>query len=329
MLSGRVPLGRAMDILIAQARSKKTREALDSVRTAVHQGQTLSDAFAAQEGFFGSATVAAARAGEASGKLPETLGHLGRRLAEQRQLTRRLKAALVYPLAVLLLASVAVGILVTVVIPRLQGLLTSINSGPMPWPTRLILAVSEHGPLLAGVLVLTALLLPMALHFGRRKQPLWFSRQGNRIPLLGRILILGAAARAAASLGSLLEAGVPLTDALKLSGRASGSASVVAAMDATALRVSQGQKLSTALKAEGKLFPHSFAEFAAVAEETGELPELLEQIARDYEAQAQTRLSAMLSLAEPALLVGVALVVGLVVAALFMPIINLIEQLGN
>lgn len=330
LLSGSVPIDRALRIVAAQQSGKREKRAAAVLEAALKEGRPLSSAMAADESFFGTATVAAVRAGESSGALAEAMMRYVQHLKRQAEMRRKLGSAMAYPVAVAVVSVVAFILLLALVVPRIGALLEALGGlDKAPWPTRFLMAMSEAvcGPwLYAGIvcIVITAVIV-----FLPRSNGSLFRRFSRHLPVLGGIVEEGVAARSAAALAALLKAGVPLPDALRLSGPAGGDAFFAAKLGEVAGEVERGVPMSIAVRGiKWKGIP-MIAEVAALGEETGALAEEMDWASRELESRASSRSGVLLSLVEPALIVLMAVVVGLVAAALFLPVISLADRMGG
>src|SRR5690606_24215180 len=201
------------------------------------------------------------------------------------------------------------------VLPRLGDLMGSIpGDEPLPLPTRIVLGFADQAAAWLPLIIIAVIALPVILLLPRRKGNGRVDRASFRIPVLGQVLLCASLARATGSLGSLIDAGVPLPDALLLSGKSASNRALEVALESTALRVSRGQLLSAAHRQEAAYLPAAFLEMTAVAEETGRLPESMLRLSTSLEEAAAARTATLLALLEPALLGLVALIAGLVVA---------------
>lgn len=329
LLAGRVPVDRALRIVASQQRGGRAAKAARSLGAAVTAGRLLSDAMREEESFYGTAAVAAARAGESSGALPEALGRYVEHLHAQRGMRRKMFAAMAYPIVVCVVALVAVILLLGLVVPRLGALLEALGGVDLaPWPTRALLSLSvwvgnENFWMAAGFI-----LLILAWFFRPRRNGGLAGRLIRGLPLLGSVLQNGALARSTATLSTLLNAGVPLPEALHLCGPAGGDAHLASIFSDVAAQVSHGVPMSAALRSKKWLGLPMVTEVTALGEETGALAEQLDWVSRELESRASAGGATLLALVEPVLIVVMALVVGLVASALFLPVISLADRVG-
>lgn len=267
-----------------------------------------------------------AAVGEASGTLAHVLARLAQereRMAAQRA---RMRAALVYPAAVLLLAVAIAAALLVWVVPAFQLAFESFGA-PLPPLTRAVVALSDamvhRGP---ACLAVTGALHLMATRVLRRSSAarIALGRLALAVPFVGRISRLMAAARWCRALGTLLGAGTPLADALASLAHATGHAIFDAASADIAARLDRGERLAAAMRAAA-CFPPALVQPVAIAEESGSLDTMLLDVAALAEREVEEAAGLMTSLAEPAVVIVLGLLVGVLVVALYLPVI----ELGN
>jgi type IV pilus assembly protein PilC len=330
LLSGSVPIDRALRIVAAQQSGKRGKQATAVLEAALREGRPLSAAMAADEAFFGTATIAAVRAGESSGALAESLTAYVRHLRRQAEMRRKLGGAMAYPLVVALVAVVAFLLLLTLVVPRIGALLEALGGlENAPWPTRLLLSLSSFAGSPWMYAFVFFLLVVAALVFVPRPGGSLFRKASRRMPYVGAVVEEGVAARTAAALSALLRSGVPLPEALRLAGPAGGDGVFAEQLDAVAGKVERGVPLSMALRSLRWRGVPMLAEVSALGEETGSLAEQMDWASQELEGRASARSGTLLSLVEPALIILMAIVVGLVAAALFLPVISIADRLGQ
>jgi type IV pilus assembly protein PilC len=321
LIKAGLPILKALDLLTESAAAPKLRPVLEDVRRRVREGALLSEALEA-EGIFPKVYTTCVLAGEKSGSLT---GVLDQYIAYQRVTTgvrKRLLAALVYPTILVTVAVVVLTYVVTYVIPQFARLYAELNV-ELPVLTQFLVAltVGFRTPILAavGLIVLAA-----------GGAYLWsFTEQGSlvldklklRIPLLGDIWIKFQVARFVRTLATLLAGGTPLVAALETSSEAIGSRWISGAIYEAAQRVREGQSLHASL-AETHLLPELAMEMIEVGEASGALTPMLTSVAEFYEEDVNLRLTALLNLVEPLILVIMAIVVAFILIALYLPIFS-------
>ncbi|HYE00370.1 MAG TPA: type II secretion system F family protein [Alphaproteobacteria bacterium] len=286
----------------------------------VRRGTDFSGALLAEGPPLSGLPAAMVRAGEASGRLADSLAALAEQLERGRALRRSLRQALAYPLVVCLVAAVAMAVVFAVLVPQVRGMLAGLNAAP-PDSARLLFALTDGLPLLAA-LGLGTVLAGFGLWALARRDDRWRLRRDRwllAVPGLGPLLRRVAAARLLRALGSLLGGGVALASALPLAAGAVGNAAIAGAVLAAAERVRGGAALSPGLMPH---LPAPTGDLLAVGEETAQLGAMALRAAEIAERDAQRALQAALGLLGPALVV----LLGAVVGALFL---SLLAALGS
>jgi type IV pilus assembly protein PilC len=331
LLGAGLPLLRALELLVRQEREEGLRTALDELRAAVQGGVRLSEAMARRPEVFGPVYLAMVRAGEAGGVLDVVLARLAGTLERAARVRARVKAALTYPMILTLVASVIVWALTAFVVPRFEEMfLTQLSGRPLPELTRGVLAVSRllgshPGAVLGGGVALAA---AVAVLRQRPKVRDRAARLSLHLPVYGEWSRQSATARLGRTLGTLLGAGVPILQAMELAAAACGHPVFGDAARRVHQEVERGEPLAAALARQAAV-PPVVAALVEVGEATGKVPEMLERAAEIADEQVEQGLLAFTALIEPALLVTMAVVVGTIVVALFLPLIEIIRALSG
>jgi len=324
LLAGGVPLSRSLLILSREAAQPTAKQRWEILHDDVVGGMSLADAMGKWPRSFPAVYVAMVRAGETGGFLDLALEQIADFRSREQDLKGKVKAALVYPIVLAALASGVLVFLLTYFIPRFSAIFAEFG-GSLPRLTRLIVAVSElvvkrGGVVLVAVgLVVLAARRVAASESGRRG----FERAVLGIPAVGKVLARFALVRFCRMLGTLVGAGVPLIAALRVARAAIGNQTLADAASYAVEEVQRGSPLAKSLAASPQLFPASVTEMVAVAEETGRLDKELTRLATAYEADLDRQLRMLVSLAEPALLLIMAGVIGTVVVGMLLPIFTL------
>ncbi|MCL6481580.1 MAG: type II secretion system F family protein [Firmicutes bacterium] len=319
LIKAGLPILRALDLLAERAAAPRLRPILDEVRERVRGGALLSEALAEQE-IFPRVYVTSVLAGEKSGNLP---GVLDQYISYQRMTTsfrRRLLAALVYP-AILVVVSACILTFVTIfVIPRFAGLFAELHL-ELPAVTQVVIALAlEFRPfVLAGFLLLAAAGFAGVLWTRTEAGGRALDRFILRLPVVGDTWLKFQTAQFARTLATLLTGGTPLVQALQTSAGAASSRLLQQMILQATGRVREGKSLHDSLRETG-LMPPLALEMIEVGEATGALAPMLTSVAEFYEEEVNLRLATMVSVVEPAILVGTALVVGFILVSLYLPI---------
>lgn len=323
-----MPLLRGLRILEEQAENRAMKRVIGDISVSIENGGSLAEALAAHPTVFNALYVNMVRAGELSGALESTLGRLADFMEKARRLKGKIKAAMFYPCAVLTVACVVVGVMIVFVVPRFQAVFEGLMEGqPLPVFTRFVFGVSQavarHVIPVGGMVTLLtiALMLSLRTQAGR----VWFDRFKLSMPILGPLFRKLAIARFAGTLGTLISNGVPILQALNIVKETAGNKIVGGLIETVHENVKQGEPIAPTLKAS-PIFPAMVAGMVDVGEQTGALPEMLGKIAQNYDAEVDNAAAAMTSILEPLLLVFLAVVVGGIVIAMYLPIIVIVTQ---
>jgi type IV pilus assembly protein PilC len=320
LLKAGLPLFQSLDVMLERQRDTLFRQSLAGVREKVKAGTSLSDGFRDEGELYPAVFSASLLAGERAGSLETVLRRFVRYLRLSQSLKKKAIAASVYPLVLLAVMSVVVGILLVVVIPSFRGFYEELG-GELPPATRALMTVAGF---LNGNLywIAPAIFLVVALTIGwlrREGSPLVVDRTLLRLPLVGPLFRMYATSQLARTLSTLLAGGLPLLNSLEISAASVGNRAVGAAASAAAPQVREGRSLSTALESTHTFDPMAL-EMVKVGEQTGALGEMLESIAEFYDEELDTRVTTVIALAEPAMLVFMAVIVGGMLVAFYLPL---------
>jgi type II secretory pathway component PulF len=328
LLAGGVALSRALHILAQESSQPAARRQRQAIHDDVVGGMPLAEAMGKYPRSFPPVQVAMVRAGETGGFLDVVLAQIAEFRSRERDLKSKVKGAMVYPMV---LAVVAVGVLIfllTFFIPRFSTIFAQFGAA-LPPLTRAIVAASkfctDYGLVLLAFVVVAVAVIRRAMN-SPSGQRMW-ERILLRIPALGGVLSRFALVRFCRMLGTLLGAGVPMVGALKVAREAIGNQTLTDAVASAIEEVQRGSPLAKSLAACTQLFPPSVAEIIAVAEESGRLDQELVRLATANEAELDRRLRMLVALAEPAVLLIMAAVVGTVVVGMLLPVFTLQEYI--
>lgn len=324
LLAAGVPLSRALHVLTREAARPGAKRQWAAIHDDVVGGMPLADALARWPRSFPPVYVAMVRAGETGGFLDLVLSQIADFQVRDQELKGKVKAALVYPCVLAVLACGVLIFLMTFFIPRFSSIFADFGSA-LPWLTRVIVGASQwatqYGVLIAVVVVIAVVL-------GRRGLATDAGRRGVEwlmlnTPGVGRIMARFAVVRFCRMLGTLLGAGVPLVSALKVAREAIGYQTLSDAVSHAIDEVQRGAPLSRSLAACPQLFTAAISEMVAVAEESGRLDKELVRLAAAYEVELDRQLRMLVALAEPALLFVMAAVIGTIVVGMLLPVFTL------
>jgi type IV pilus assembly protein PilC len=325
-----MPLLRGLRTLHEQEENRTLRSIIAELSDAIEGGASYAEALAKHPKTFSALYINMVKAGELSGALDITLKRLAEFMEKAQRIRGKVAAALFYPGAVLLVAGVILVLMMTFVVPRFQDVFTGLlNNKPMPAFTLLVLQISQvvKNNFVGSMLTVAGswFLLWLGLRTGAGRL-LWDNLK-LRIPALGPVFRKLAIARMTRTFGTLMGSGVPVLQALAIIQRTTGNVVIGNVVARIHEAVKEGEAIAPTLKGSG-VFPPMVAGMVDVGEQTGSLPEMLMKVADCYDEQVDNATSAMTSLLEPILIVVLAVVVGSIVIAMFLPIIRIMTDFG-
>jgi type IV pilus assembly protein PilC len=327
LIEAGMPLLRGLRTLEEQQESPAMKQILHNLAESIESGSSLSEALSRYPKTFNSLYVNMVKAGELGGALEITLRRLAEFMEKSHRIKGKIKAAMFYPTAVLIVAALVVGLLMVYVVPKFQQVFEGLlNGAAMPGFTLFVLGVSQMIKNHIIIAAIISFVIAMAFMFSIRtdRGRLMFDWFKLRMPLLGPVFRKVAISRFSRTLGTLLNSGVPVLQALTIVRETAGNVVVGNVISSVHDSVKQGDTISVPLKSS-KVFPAMVAGMVDVGEQTGALPDMLMKIADNYDEEVDNAVSAMTSLLEPIMIVFLAVVVGSIVIALFLPIIILIN----
>ena len=323
LLRAGMPLVQSLEILCQRVEDQNLRRLLNDVHDRVRSGAALSEAFEAQGDVIPSIYTTSLLAGEKSGGLEEVIRRYVDYVKVISTVKRKTVSALVYPLILLLLSFVVVSIIVFRVVPEFEGFYRGFGA-ELPLVTRTIVSFSAF--LRAHVLLVLSSVGAAALGaWYWTQRPGWaavFDRVLLRIPAIGRIAGRFATSQLARTLATLLSGGIPLVDAIDVSSRALGNRYFANELVVVGQRVREGQSLAASLAARG-IFPQVAVKMVEVGESTGALQEMLINVADFFDEEIDTQLGRFVTIVEPVLLVVMGVVIAALLAALYMPLLQI------
>jgi type IV pilus assembly protein PilC len=326
-----LPLLRGLRVLERQEKSPVLRRIINDLAISIEGGSTFSEGLAQHPKVFNRLFVNMVKAGELGGVLEVVLNRLAEFMEKAQKIKGKVKAAMFYPVAVMIVAVAILTILMVFVVPKFKQIFNDMLEGAaLPGFTQFVLGISEFvagnvGKTLGGVVVLIFLLkMSLKTKIGRKV----FDRLQLSFPLLGPVVSKVAIARFTRTLGTLVSSGVPILQALTIVKETSGNIIISEAVTGIHESVKEGETITAPMEA-CRVFPPMVISMVDVGEQTGALPEMLMKVADNYEEEVDNAVSAMTSLLEPIMIVFLAVIVGSIVIALFLPLITLIDQLGD
>ena len=330
LLDAGLPLIRSLKTLERQSRDPIVKMVLNETAEAVEAGSTFSEALAKNPKSFDKLFLNMIRAGEAAGAMETILNRLASFMESSARIAGKVKSALIYPIVVLVVAGGVTTGLMVFIVPNFTKIFDDLLQGePLPMITQWVINASEvmknQALYLIGAIVLLIIIIKL---IGKTKHGKYvFDWIKYNMPLFGPIIAKTSISRFARTLGTLMASGVGVLGALVIVKDTAGNEVVSNAVEKVHDAVKEGEGIAPPLSAT-KIFPEMVVSMIEVGEETGKLPDMLEKIADTYEEEVDNAVSALTSLIEPLMIVGLAVVVGTIVIALFLPLTKIIEKLG-
>jgi type IV pilus assembly protein PilC len=327
MIDAGLPLVQCLDILGSQEEDKNFAAVILQTRSDVEAGLSLTDAMRKHPKTFDPLFTNMIAAGEAGGILDTILKRLATYIEKAVKLTNQVKSAMIYPVAVIVIAGAVVGVILWKVIPTFAQLFAGLGA-QLPAPTRLVIWLSDnvvaYGWLMfiVGPLAFFAFRKYYATEAGRHI----VDRTSLMLPVLGNILRKIAVARFCRTLSTLISSGVPILDGLDITAKTSGNAVIEDAILETRTCIERGETIAAPLKESG-VFPPMVTQMIGVGEATGALDTMLGKIADFYEEEVDVAVAGLLTLLEPIMIALLGVIVGGIVIAMYLPIFDLISKL--
>jgi type IV pilus assembly protein PilC len=327
MIDAGLPLVQCLDILGKQESDKNFSNVILTTRSDVEAGASLADAMKKHPKAFDALFTNMIAAGEAGGILDTILKRLAVYIEKNVKLKGQVKSAMIYPIAVMIIAALVVAAILWKVIPTFAEMFSSLGAS-LPLPTRVVIAASNYLVRYGWILLIVIPVLGYmfksyyATDAGRHA----VDRMVLKLPILGTIMRKIAVARFCRTLATLLSSGVPILDGLEITAKTSGNAIIEDAIMVTRSSIERGETVSGPLGQTG-VFPPMVVQMINVGETTGALDTMLSKIADFYEEEVDTAVAGLLTLMEPIMIAVLGVVVGGIVIAMYMPIFELISKL--
>jgi general secretion pathway protein F len=323
LVNAGIPLVDALTALVEQVDHERLKRVVSSVKQRVNEGSTLADALAQHPKAFSTLYVNMIRAGETSGALDVVLFRLADFTESQARLRSKILGTLTYPAAMVLIGAAVMGILFTVVIPKITKVFED-TKVVLPWTTRLLIGFATFmhdywwamGILVAGGVY--GFVRWVRTPAGRARFDVWLLQA----PIFGPLVRQVAVARFSRTLATLLKSGVPLLTAMDIVRNIVGNTRLAAVVEEARESIKEGESIAAPLKRSGE-FPPLVYHMIAIGEKSGELEEMLGNVANAYDSQVETKVAALTSLLEPIMIVVMGVAVAFIVFSILMPILQI------
>ena len=323
MLEGGMSITTALDIIAEDTENLQLRQVLQQACVRVSEGRLLSDGLGSSPKIFGRLAIAIIVAGETSGDLGQALHALAEHFDGRDRIAKRIRGAVAYPVFVVSLITVIIIGIMTLIVPRFQAIFSQLG-GQLPAFTRSFMGFYDvlcHNALyfaVAGVLAIGGGVL-----LSRTKRGHFFlSKSVLRMPLFGKLFVESFVAMFCRTIATLLEAGVPILDALEILRGTTSNDVIVSAITRVKQHVTGGSNIALGMAAAG-FFPNMVVKMAQVGEESGALPAILRKTSEHYERRIASTIDALTSLLEPIMITTIGVIVLVVVIALYLPIFTM------
>jgi len=326
-----LPLLRGLRVLLRQTKSPALRNALEVMGQSVESGSTFSEALSQHPRVFDNLYVNMVRAGEAGGVLEVVLARLAEFMEKAEKIKNKVRGAMVYPIVVLCAAVGILSFLLTAIIPKFEDIFKDLLEGKkLPGITQFVIGASKavrgHAVIVVGSVVVLVVVINVW-----KKTKAGRAVMDNiklRTPVFGTLIRRSAIARLTRTLGTLLSSGVPVLQALTIVRDTSGNAVIARAIQHVHDSVKEGESMTAPMEAS-KVFPPMVISMVEVGEETGALPDMLIRIADTFDDEVDNAVSGLTSIIEPIMIIFLAVIVGTIVIAMFLPLVTIIQTLSK
>lgn len=328
MISAGLPMVQCLEILGGQAERPEMRRIINEVRESVSSGTTLSEALARHKKVFDDLFVNMVEAGEVGGALDTILVRLAGYREKADALARKVKGAMVYPSVVVIVAMAVTWAMLTFIVPVFAKMFSGLGA-ELPEPTQVVLGIS--GFLSSNILTLIGGTIVLGVVF-----KWWIKTDSGRLtfdkfllktPLFGPLIRKSAVARFTRTLGTLLQSGVSILDALEITAKTAGNRVIQIAIRKSVISIAEGDTITAPLKESG-VFPPMVTQMIHVGEKTGGLDDMLSKIADFYDEEVDAAVSALTSIIEPVIIVFMGIVIGGILIAMYLPMFDIIGKIG-
>lgn len=330
LVNAGMPIMRSLEVLARQEKRAAFRQVIEECAETIRSGGNFSDGLSGNLKTFDRLYINMVKAGEAGGVMGKVLERLSVFLEKAVKIRGKIVAAMVYPAIISSVAGGIMAILMVWVVPKFQEVFfTMLKGKPLPWLTSVVVAIADA--MRQNLLMVLACLAGASFLFWLFKR----SKIGTkvlhwlllRIPVVGDLFLKAAIARFTRTFGTLLASGVPILQALIITRDTSGNVHVADAINVVHDRVKEGDNVAKPLEST-RIFPGMVTSMIEVGEETGALPDMLVRVADIYDEEVDNAVGALTSIIEPVMIVFMAVGVGVIVIAMFLPMIELIKSLS-
>ncbi len=323
LIKAGIPLAEALGALAEQGENKKLQMVLAEIRQKVNEGSSLADTLGAHPAIFPELYTNMVRSGEAAGNLDAVLSRLADFLDAQNALRSKVSSALTYPIIMVILGTIIMGVLMVVVVPKITSIFEDMGH-TLPWNTQFLILLSDLvGSYWWALIVVGALVFVGYRRWSRKpKGRGTIDRLKLKLPLLGPLVRFVAVARFARTLSTMLAAGVPVLTALEITKKVLNNTVLEKVVEEARDAIREGEPIANPLK-RSKQFPSLMVHMISVGERSGQLEAMLENVATAYERDVDGKVAKLTTILSPMLIVGMALAVVFIVFSVLQPILDM------
>ncbi len=328
MIGAGLPMVQCLDILSKQMESPEFCKIIGEIKDSVSSGSTLSEAMGKHKKVFDDLYVNMVEAGEMGGALDTILVRLANYREKADALARKIRGALVYPAVVSIVATGVTIAMLTFIVPIFAKMFQNLGA-ELPGPTQMVLTISavlqKYYLVLIGIVV--AAFVGLKLMLRNEEGRFQFDKFMLKTPLFGNLIRKAAVARFTRTLGTLIQSGVTILDALEITAKTAGNKVLQRAIKKSVLSIAEGDTITNPLKDSG-VFPPMVIQMIGVGEKTGGLDEMLAKIADFYDDEVDAAVSALTSMIEPMVIVVMGVVIGFILIAMYLPMFDIIGKIN-
>lgn len=323
LIDAGLPILRSLRILEEQVESAIFKDIIGKISKDIEGGGTLSEAISKYPKVFDDLYVAMVRAGEIGGVLEAVLNRIAEFLEKRQAMIGKVRSAMMYPVVVLFIATTIVGFILIKIIPKFVEIFEQLGA-ELPLPTQILVniayAIKDHSiAVLLGIVAIVVAIKQINKTAGGK---FFFDSTKLKMPVFGTIFLKIAIVRFAGTLSTLINAGVPILQAIDIVRETSGNAVISRAMEQVYNSVKEGETIHEPMR-EAKIFPPLVCHMVAVGEETGAIDQMLTKVAEAYEREVDDTINALTSIIEPVLIVVLGVIVGAIVVCLYLPLFTI------
>lgn len=329
LLNAGVSVVDALRMLAEQSDNKTLKKALEETRSLVEQGDTLASAMSRFPKVFPAMLVTLVEAGEESGSLEVSFERMSRQFEKSAKLSGLVKKAMIYPIVLMFVALAVVIIMSVLVIPKFAAMFEEMGS-ELPAITKAVVALSDVFIYKWYVLIIAAvgLFFGIKLYAGTESGRVVFGNLAVKAPLIGSLNVKSYSAKFARTLSTLISSGLGISRAIEITARSMTNVLYSTALEKARVEVEQGIALSVPIRKAG-VFPPMIHNMLAIGEETGNIEEMLDKVADYYEEETELATQSLTAAMEPLIIVVMGVIVGILVLAMYMPMINMYGGLND